>query len=59
MLRPSNRYRPYTRQHRLQFTVEIRGPRPEKDFETFRKALFKLLSKHRAKMTVKKRTPKK
>lgn len=59
MLRPSGRYRPYTRSHKLRFTVEIRGPRGEKEFETFRKALFKVLSKHKAKLTVKKRTPKK
>ena len=59
MLRPSKRYRPYTPKHRLQFTIEIKGPKAEREFEAFRKALFKLLSRHKAKMTVKKRTPKK
>ena len=59
MLRPSKRYRPYTPKHRLQFTVEVRGPKGEQEFERFRKALFKLLSAHKAKMKVKKRTPKK
>lgn len=58
MLRPPGKYRPLTRKHRLRFTVEVRGPKKEREFESFRKALFKLLKRHNAKMTVKKRTPK-
>jgi hypothetical protein len=59
MLRPPKRYRPYTPKHRLSFTVQMKGPHTERQFESFRKALTKLLSRYKAKMTVKKRTPKK
>jgi len=59
MLRPGRKYRPYTRKHLLRFTVEVRGPKGEKQFEKFRKELSRLLKRFKAKMSTKKRTPKK